>query len=304
MFPRLFGAVAAPAMLADLLPLARAWQPDLLVHDAGELAAPLVAALLDVPQVNHGFGCLLPAERVAAAGEWVAPLWEDHGLEPRPYAGMYGGLYLDIYPPTLSPGGRDHVPRVQPLRPVAFDATTHDVVPDWLGARSTDRPLVYVTFGTVFNPSTAFVAAIEGIAALDVDVVATVGPNGDPAALGPVPANVRVERYVPQTKLLPRCAVAVSHAGSGTFLGCLANGLPQLCLPQAADQFLNAAAGARTGAALALPPGAADAESIRAAVRRLLEEPSFAEAARTMTAELDAMPSPADVAVVLEELAP
>jgi len=34
MFPRLFGAVRAEAMLADLVPAARAYAPDLLVCDA------------------------------------------------------------------------------------------------------------------------------------------------------------------------------------------------------------------------------------------------------------------------------
>src|SRR3954451_2087105 len=44
MFPRLFGAVSAPAMIDGLLPLAERWQPDVILHETGELAAPIVAA--------------------------------------------------------------------------------------------------------------------------------------------------------------------------------------------------------------------------------------------------------------------
>ncbi|MDQ3675606.1 MAG: glycosyltransferase, partial [Actinomycetota bacterium] len=62
----------------------------------------------------------------------------------------------------------------------------------------------------------------------------TVGPNGDPAAFGPQPPRVVLERYIPQTLLLPVCDVVASHAGSGTVLAALAHGIPQLCLPQAA----------------------------------------------------------------------
>ena len=57
-----------------------------------------------------------------------------------------------------------------------------------------------------------------------------------------------------QTSVLPHCTAVVSHAGSGTVLGALGTGLPQLCLPQAADQFRNAAGVSAAGAGLALHP--------------------------------------------------
>ena len=53
MFGKLFGAVSAPAALADLLPLVRSWRPALVVHDAAELAAPIAAAAIGVPHVTH-----------------------------------------------------------------------------------------------------------------------------------------------------------------------------------------------------------------------------------------------------------
>ena len=127
----------------------------------------------------------------------------------------------------------------------------------------------------------------------------TVGPKVDPAILGPMPAHVSVERFVAQTEVLPRSAVVVSHAGSGTFLGALAHGVPQLCLPQAADQFRNAEGGVRAGAALALPPVEATPETIAAAVQRLLEGSSFTAAAQSVAAEIASMPSPADVVSAL-----
>jgi UDP:flavonoid glycosyltransferase YjiC (YdhE family) len=93
----------------------------------------------------------------------------------------------------------------------------------------------------------------------------------------------------------------VSHAGSGTFLGALARGVPQLCLPQAADQFRNAEGGLRAGAVLALRPDETTAEAVGSAVRRLLSEPGFREAAGRVAAEIAAMPSPAAVAAELAE---
>ncbi|MEO8572101.1 MAG: nucleotide disphospho-sugar-binding domain-containing protein [Chloroflexota bacterium] len=56
----------------------------------------------------------------------------------------------------------------------------------------------------------------------------TVGTKGDPALLGPQPDNVHVERYIPQSQLLPHCDLLVAHAGSGALLGALNAGVPIL----------------------------------------------------------------------------
>jgi UDP:flavonoid glycosyltransferase YjiC (YdhE family) len=134
-------------------------------------------------------------------------------------------------------------------------------------------------------------------------VLVTVGPQGDPAALGEQPAHVRVEQFVPQTRVLPHCDVVVSHAGSGTALATLGLGLPQLCLPQGADQFQNAAAIAEAGAGLALMPGKAGVEVVRAAVARLLADRSFRDVSARVGASIAAMPPLDEVAAVLETLA-
>jgi UDP:flavonoid glycosyltransferase YjiC (YdhE family) len=302
MFGKLFGAVSAPAALADLLPIVRSWKPDLVVNDAGELAAPIAAAAIGVPNVTHAFGALLPELRVRRAAEDVASLWRAEGLQPRPYAGLYDHLYLDIYPPSLQPPGGEHVGARQLLRPVAFAGA----IDKGIGTDIIDRtasPLVYLTFGTFFNDGHAFRAALAGIRDAGFGLVVTVGPDGDPEAFGPQPSRVVIERYIPQTQLLPACDVVASHAGSGTMLATLALGIPQLCLPQAADQFINAAAIARAGAGLTIPPEAVGATAVGEAVHRLLDDDTFRVHARRLANEISLMPSPDEVATVLQALA-
>jgi UDP:flavonoid glycosyltransferase YjiC (YdhE family) len=301
MFGKIFGEISAPAMFADLLPLAESWHPELVVNDAAELGAPIAATILGVPHVTHAFGALLPEMIVRQAGEAAAIVWQAQGLEARPYGGLYDHLYVDIYPPSLQPPGGEHVRARQPLRPAMFAGTTKERVRTDI-TNQTGRPLVYLTFGTVFEDDELFVATLAGIRELGVGVVVTVGHDRDPAALGRQPAHVVVERYIPQTELLPACDVVASHAGSGTTLGALATGVPQLCIPQRADQFLNAEAVARAGAGLTLKPSEVDAAAVAQATRQLLEDPSFRRAARIVADEIAAMPSPHDVATVLETL--
>jgi UDP:flavonoid glycosyltransferase YjiC (YdhE family) len=302
MFAKLFGEVSAPPALADLLATVRSWRPDLVVNDAAELAAPIAAAAVGVPHVTHAFGALLPEMRVRRAAEEVAPLWRAEGLSARPHAGLYDHLYLDIYPPSLQPPGGDHVGARQLLRPVAFADATSDVVRTDIADR-TGRPFVYLTFGTFFHGGDALTAALAGIRDAGLGVVVTVGPDGDPTAFGPQPSRVVIERYIPQTQLLPVCDAVASHAGSGTVLATLAHGIPQLCLPQAADQFLNAAAVARAGAGLTIAPEDVSPATVGEAVRRLLADDSFRASARRLAQEIDAMPSPDAAVTVLEALA-
>ena len=81
----------------------------------------------------------------------------------------------------------------------------------------------------------------------------------------------------------------------------LARGLPQLCLPQAADQFRNAEGGAQAGASLTLRPGAVTGDSVRAAVERLLSDPQLRAGVQRVAAEIERMPSAEEVAAFLAE---
>ena len=155
--------------------------------------------------------------------------------------------------------------------------------------------------GTVYNQPELFRPLLDGLDGHGSAVV-TVGRDVEPGDLGPLPPRVRVERFVPQAHLLRRAAVVVSHGGSGTTLGALAHGLPLVLVPQAADQFDNAARAEAAGAAVVLRPGEVTAESVRAALGRVLGEPAFREAARSIEAEIAQMATVDEAATAVEEL--
>jgi UDP:flavonoid glycosyltransferase YjiC (YdhE family) len=301
-FPAIFGGFRTPLMLPGLLRIAREWRADLLLHEQGELAAPLVGRLLGLPHVVHAFGGASPATQVAAAAERVAGLWAERGLEMPPYAGCYQHLYLDICPSSVQTVDLAHLPARQPLRPGSYAGP--DPAGGVPGIDDADgAPLVYLTLGTVQNRAPLFRMVLTGLAALDVRVLVTLGAGADPASVGPQPGSVTVRDWVPQSAVLPHAAVVVSHGGSGTVLATLAHGLPQVCVPQGADQFRNGTGVTRAGAGVSLPPERLTPDTVASAVRTLLDGPSYGIGARQVADEIAAMPSPADVVGVLEALA-
>jgi UDP:flavonoid glycosyltransferase YjiC (YdhE family) len=83
--------------------------------------------------------------------------------------------------------------------------------------------------------------------------------------------------------------------------GSLAHGIPQVVLPQGADNFVNGWLLARRGAGVTIGPDEMTPEAVRVAVRLVLDDPSYRDTGRRLAAELAALPEPAEVARALRE---
>lgn len=221
------------------------------------------------------------------------------GVARRPVAAGLPGICPPSFRSTaIAEAGAPH----RLVRPVPFDAVPGETLPAW-GDELPRRPIVYVTLGALDNDAPGvFEAALEGVREEPVNVVLTIGPGREPHELGPPPPNAHVERYVPQSLLLPRCDVVVTHGGSGTTLAALGHGLPLLVLPRGANQFSNADRCVALGVGLRLLPDEVDAASIRHGVRDLLDQPRYRQRAVAMAGEIARMPPPAAAVPFLERL--
>jgi UDP:flavonoid glycosyltransferase YjiC (YdhE family) len=177
-------------------------------------------------------------------------------------------------------------------------------LPAWWGARG--GPLVYVTLGTVAGgldeDQAAYRCVLEAASTLPVRVLLTIGKKLALEALGELPTNVHVERFVPQDDVLPHAAAVVCHGGSGTVLGALAAGVPMVVTPLFADQPDNAARVQATGAGLALATRDASVDETRRALSRVLDEPAFRSAAQRMAAEIAALAPICDAPAEFERI--
>jgi UDP:flavonoid glycosyltransferase YjiC (YdhE family) len=297
--PLMFAQISPAPMLADLRSLTRRWLPHLIVHEEGEYAAPLLAALLDLPCVTHSWAApARPVEDRQVAMDAVAGLWKE--LAGRA-ARVIGDLYLDACPPSLQSGAVRSIPAVMTVRPEPFDGPGMSL-PSRL--HHLPRPAAYVTFGTVpeFARPDRLAAAAAATAREVATVLVTSGPNA-PADIAATQANVHVEAYLPQREVLARSDVVISHGGAGSTVGALSAGLPQLVLPQGApSQERSGQRLAATGASLTISSENQEEGSIRKHVRQLLQEPSFAQTARRIANELEALPAPSHVARTVLDL--
>ena len=199
-------------------------------------------------------------------------------------------------PPSYPCRDRNPFPGVSPHRlPIRPDQPpTAGGDPPGLSQLPFERS-IYATLGTVFASPELFSTLLTAVRDLPVNVIITTGSSIDPAVLGPVPDHVAVLRFVPQQVIMARSVAVVSHAGSGTVLGAIAARLPQVCIPIGADQHINAAQVDAAGAGIAISPDERTPERIRAAIDRVLAEPSYAAAAGRLQDEIQAMPAPSEV---------
>jgi UDP:flavonoid glycosyltransferase YjiC (YdhE family) len=161
--------------------------------------------------------------------------------------------------------------------------------PPWSGRSDRPRALIACSSGAQ-GQGGLVQRVINAMGAIDVDAVATLGPNLNMADFR-APANVHVLQSAPHDAVMKEVSLVVTQGGHGTVSRALINGLPQLILPNGRDQGDNAARVEANEVGLRLPPTASEAE-IAAAVRRLIEEPHFRNAARRLgdavAADIDA----------------
>lgn len=288
--PALFVDVAARSRIRELTALLDRWRPDVVLHDVTEFAAPIAAIRAGIPHVAHGVSLVGPSPSlIAALRPAVDRLAAEHGI----HAGLdrlCAAPYLDICPPLLRGAEGNVFDPVVPVRSQAAAAAPGEHLPAELDALPCPRT-VHVTLGTVVNNAPGLLeTVVAGVVGQPVNVVVTVGPDRDPAALGPLPRSVLAARYLPHSLLLPRCSAVVCHAGAGTLLATLARGLPAVLVPVAAEQARNAELAAAAGTAVVVPAESATAELVDAAMSQVLDDPRFGRAAAAVAAEIASMP--------------
>lgn len=287
---------------AELAELCRRLQPDLLVTEPYGAAAALAADITGTPLAVGGRPAVAGqhAGAPSEAGQRVAALCQSMGVAGRywhPANGLIQSdlLHVDFF---CRPWYADIGDIATQTR---FVGSTAAAAASPQGA---DRPTVLITLGSLFNIDPAFFQiAAEATFLEGGQPLVVTGEQGRSAVPGPgprLPAGTEVQAWVDFDATLPTVAATVHHGGVGTTHAALRHGLPQLAVPHAGDQQVQAGRITQAGAGYGVRPSDFSLANARWLLRQLLWEHDLKARARSWQAALSALggvPAAADALV-------
>ena len=229
------------------------------------------------------------------------------GLGPMKFDGVVVSPYLllEATVPGFEYPLSDLPPQVHFVGALLADAPPDTVLPAWWHeVAEKQRPVVLVTQGTfATDPQELIMPAIAGLAQEDMLVIVAGVKSVEALGMRNLPANVRVEPYIPFPIVLPHVDLFVTNGGFGGVHYALSNGVPIVIGGATEDKPEVANRVARAGAGINLKTHRPTAQQVRDAVNAVLHTPRYREHARRLQAELAQHDAPTEAAVLPEELA-
>jgi UDP:flavonoid glycosyltransferase YjiC (YdhE family) len=160
--------------------------------------------------------------------------------------------------------------------------------------------VIYATLGSSGRPA-LLANVLEALGDLPVSVIAATAGK---SMTGRIPSNARLAPYLPGRDAASRSSLVICNGGSPTTHQALGAGAPVLGLAENLDQHLNMRAIVDRGAGLIVRSEHARPGAIRAAVERMLKEPSFRSVARDLAEVFARYDAQARFRSVLDEVLP
>lgn len=275
-------------------------RPDLLLYDIGGLGAPVLGERYGVPAVQlsptlvawEGYDedmaeVMAPIKASPSGVDYAATYTKwlaSNGIEADAWDWLgHPAQVLSLIPRAMQPQADRVGPHVRFVGPCLDPARLADR--SWTPP-SSGRRVLLVSFGTAYNDQPdVYRACVEAFAS-DWHVVMSVGKHVSPDALGPLPDSVEVFESVPQLAVLEAASAFITHAGMGGATESLWFGVPTVAIPQAADQFGNAAQLEALGVGRHLPATSVTAASLRKAVDEVSSSPEVAKRLAELKTEI------------------
>jgi MGT family glycosyltransferase len=273
-------------------------QPDLVVEDNVVSFPALLAggrpwariascnpAEIKDPEVPPTFSGLPSADRSDWEPFWAAyreahrelhasfsEFCTERGAPPLPADDfIHESKWLNLY---LYPDEVDY-PRAQPLGPAWHNLQTsvRTTDPAWElppPLREGEGPLVYLSLGSLGSADVELMRKLVAeLAEAPYRVVVSKGPQHAEIELA---GNMAGEEFLPQTEVLPKVDLVITHGGNNTVTECLHFGKPMVVLPIFWDQHDNAQRIDETGYGARLDTYRHSGEELTGTIDRLLAD--------------------------------
>lgn len=229
------------------------------------------------------------------------PPYQQHFLDAliSPFLYLQGTVPAFEYPRSNLP------PHVHFIGPFLPEPPASFTPPVWWDDLKGGKPIIHVTQGTVSTKADDLILpTIQALADEHVLVVATTG--GEPIEsikLDQLPANIRIEQFIPHYYLLPHVDVMVTNGGYNGVHVALANGVPLVAAGQTEEKPEICTRVQWAGVGINLKTKTPTPTQIKNAVKKILGEPNYRQRAKHFQAEIARYDTPTLAATLLEQLA-
>ncbi|MBD5550181.1 MAG: glycosyl transferase [Lachnospiraceae bacterium] len=219
---------------------------------------------------------------------------------------LYGFRVKSVFSLIQSDNNTDSVVYTsQMFQPCAESFSDHyafvgpSVFSNVLPVKEKDRPLIYISMGTVINDRPDFYGkCIDALKNLNVDVIISCGNAINLEKLGVLPDNIRVYPYVDQLDILAKADAFITHCGMNSVSESLYMAAPMVLYPQTNEQHAVARRVTEIGAGIMLKEDSS--EGIRTAVQELLNHSAYGSAAAECSVDFRVCPGAAGAAEFIE----
>jgi MGT family glycosyltransferase len=214
-------------------------------------------------------------------------------------------LYLAPSIPEFEYPRSDLPPQIHFIGPLLSPAPAEFTPPAWWDELAGSKPVIHVTQGTVStNLAELLVPTLQAMEHEDVLVVVTTGGAAiDTLKLTPLPANARIDPFIPHAHLLPHVDVMVTNGGYNGVQMALANGVPLVVAGQTEEKPEIAARVEWAKVGINLRTRTPSPDQIKDAVKTLLADSSYRTRIKHLQTKMQQYNAPAIAATLLEQLA-
>lgn len=214
-------------------------------------------------------------------------------------------LYLAATVPEFEYPRRDLPAQVHFVGPLLSPIATEFTPPVWWDDLKGSQPVVHVTQGTVStDPEALIVPTLRALAQEDALIVATTaGKLIESIPPDAIPANARIESFIPHPELLPDVDVMITNGGYNGVQMALAHGVPLVAAGQSEDKPEICARIEWTGVGINLKTEKPTQHQIRSAVRKLLADHRYKTRAKDFQTAIRQYDAPTLATTRLEQLA-
>ena len=215
-----------------------------------------------------------------------------------PYLYLQGTVPAFEYPRSNLPSQVHFIGPYLPEPPADFTP------PVWWDDLKSGKPVIHVTQGTVATEADdLIVPTLQALADEDVLVVAATGGEPIENIKAPLPANARLERFIPYYHLLPHVDIMVTNGGYNGVQAALAHGVPLVAAGQTEEKPEICTRIEWAGVGINLKTKTPTSTQLKNAVKKILASPHYRQKAQLIQADITRYDTPSLSAKLLEQLA-